>query len=56
MNEKDKGKIICPDCGAEILKSDNLAMGDVLECTECGTEVEILALEPLQYQELFEEK
>jgi len=56
MNEKDKAKIICPDCGAEIVRSENLSMGDVLECGVCGTEVEILALEPLKYQELFEEK
>jgi alpha-aminoadipate carrier protein LysW len=49
-------KIICPDCEAEIKQPERLMIGDILECSECGTEVEILSLEPLQYRELIEEK
>lgn len=48
-------KVICPDCGIEI-KSETIMIGDILECQECGTEVEILNIEPLKYQELIEEK
>ena len=47
--------VICPDCGVEI-KSETMMIGDILECNECGTEVEVLSLEPLQYKELIEEK
>jgi alpha-aminoadipate/glutamate carrier protein LysW len=53
---EDTNKVICPDCGAEIIKPENMQVGDILECQECGTEVEILSLEPLKYQELVEEK
>ncbi|MCX6726270.1 MAG: lysine biosynthesis protein LysW [Candidatus Shapirobacteria bacterium] len=53
---EDTNKVICPDCGAEIIKPENMQFGDILECQECGTEVEILSLEPLKYQELVEEK
>ncbi len=49
-------KIICPDCQKEIPQTDNVLIGDILECQECGTEVEIISLEPLQYRELIEEK
>lgn len=49
-------KIICPDCGLEIEQTEGLMIGDIVECSECGTEVEILSLEPLQYRELIEEK
>ena len=49
-------KIICPDCGAEIKMIEGMMVGDILECSECGTEVEIISLEPLKYQELVEEK
>lgn len=49
-------KIVCPDCGAEIFKPEEMMVGDIVECQECGTEVEILSLEPLQYKELVEEK
>ena len=50
------GKIICPDCKAEIVKPQLMEVGDILECLECGTEVEIMSLEPLKYRELVEEK
>ncbi len=49
-------KIICPDCETEIKQSEGMMIGDILECDECGTEVEVLSLEPLQYKELIEEK
>jgi len=49
-------KIICPDCQTEIKTEAELLIGDIVECQECGTEVEILSLEPLEYKELIEEK
>lgn len=48
-------KVICPDCQAEI-QHEILTVGDILECPECGTEVEVLSKDPLQYKELIEEK
>ena len=55
MNENNN-KIICPDCKSEIKKTEGMEVGDILECSECGTEVEILSLKPLKYGELVEEK
>jgi alpha-aminoadipate carrier protein LysW len=54
--KNDEKKIVCPDCGAEIAKEAGMMIGDILECSECGTEVEVLSLEPLECRELFEEK
>ncbi len=54
--KNDENKIICPDCGAEIAREAEMMIGDILECSECGTEVEVLSLEPLECRELFEEK
>lgn len=48
-------KIVCPDCQSEI-KVAELVVGSILECGECGTEVEIIGLDPLKYRELLEEK
>lgn len=48
-------KVVCPDCQVEII-SETMEVGDILECQECGTEVEILSKDPLQYRELIEEK
>ena len=52
MNEK----VICPDCQLEIELNEGVMVGDIIECPQCGTEVEILSLNPLKYQELVEEK
>jgi alpha-aminoadipate carrier protein LysW len=49
-------KVVCPDCGAEIKVSEVLNVGDILECQECGTEVEVISKDPLKIQELIEEK
>jgi alpha-aminoadipate carrier protein LysW len=52
----NQNKIVCPDCGAEIKQQGELNLGDILECQECGTEVEIVSVEPLKYSELIEQK
>ena len=49
-------KVKCPDCKAEIKIEVKTEVGDILECTECGTEVEVLSLDPLKVEELLEEK
>ncbi len=49
-------KCKCPDCGAEMAIKADAEAGDILECGECGTEVEILSLSPLKVEELLEEK
>ncbi|MCL4383900.1 lysine biosynthesis protein LysW [Patescibacteria group bacterium] len=49
-------QIICPDCKAEINHPEKLEVGDIVECQECGTEVEITSLEPLVYREIMETK
>lgn len=54
--EENTKLILCPDCGAEILQPEGMAVGDILECSECGTEIEILSLDPLKFSELVEEK
>lgn len=49
-------KIICTDCGSEIKTEVKMQVGDIVECAECGTELEILSVSPLKYSELIEEK
>ncbi|MBU3935328.1 lysine biosynthesis protein LysW [Patescibacteria group bacterium] len=49
-------KISCPDCGAKIVAGEKVEIGDILECSKCGTEVEVVSLSPFCCQELVEEK
>ena len=49
-------KFVCPDCKAKFTIKQKIAIGDILECPKCATEVEILSVNPLKYGELIEEK
>ena len=37
----------CPVCDASVTISDDPVEGELIECEECGVELEILALDPI---------
>lgn len=49
-------KIICPDCEAVIEYDQLPEVGEILECGECGCEIEIISQDPLKYRVLIEQK
>jgi len=49
-------KIICPDCNKEIITDQKIEVGDILECQNCATEVEVLDTNPLKVEIIEEEK
>ncbi len=40
----------CLECGATIQTEDSLIIGEILECPECGVELEVVQLSPLSVQ------
>lgn len=36
----------CPLCAAEITLPENTEAGELLDCTECGEELEVLSVNP----------
>jgi len=36
----------CPICAAQITLAKDTVAGEILECPECGTELEVISLEP----------
>ena len=39
----------CPECENELdIEMDEVAEGDVVACDECGTEFEVVGVEPLE--------
>ncbi len=36
----------CPVCGAEIKFAEGTVLGELLECGDCGTELEVTGLDP----------
>jgi alpha-aminoadipate carrier protein LysW len=40
----------CPTCGAEIIVPANAMKHELIPCPDCGTELEIVSLDPLQLE------
>ena len=46
----------CPECENELdIELDEVSEGDIVACDECGTEYEIVGLEPLELARLDED-
>ncbi len=49
-------KIECPDCAFELPLSEEVRVGHVEICNNCGAEIEVTALDPIKFQVIEEEK
>ncbi len=50
-------KITCPDCQQEFeAKNELVVVGEILDCQNCGAEMEVLSLEPFKVELILEEK
>ncbi|MBA2645859.1 MAG: hypothetical protein H0U81_03565 [Pyrinomonadaceae bacterium] len=38
----------CPDCEAEVHVDTDVDKGDTITCDECGTELEVVGLDPVE--------
>ena len=46
----------CPECDSELdIEVDEVEEGDVVACDECGTEYEVVGVEPLELARVEEE-
>lgn len=41
----------CPVCAAEIQLPDDTVQGELIECPDCGTELEVTSVNPFALQE-----
>jgi len=46
----------CPVCEAEVPLETNIVKGELIECLECGSELEIVSVDPVQLDEAPEEE
>ncbi|MBN1553017.1 lysine biosynthesis protein LysW [bacterium] len=44
----------CPECG-NLIEDEGFEIGEIIECPECGVELEIISINPLEF-EVFEEE
>ena len=46
----------CPECESELdIELDEIEEGDVVACDECGTEYEVVGVEPLELSRVEED-
>jgi lysine biosynthesis protein LysW len=55
-NKKPSEKL-CPDCKEiELTIPTDVEVGDIIECDNCGAEVEVISVKPLKLRLILEEK
>jgi len=48
--------VLCPECESDLdIEEDELDEGEVVSCTECGTDFEVVTVEPLELTRISEE-
>ena len=40
----------CPECAADITLADDTLEGEIIQCHDCGVELEVRILNPLQLE------
>jgi alpha-aminoadipate/glutamate carrier protein LysW len=49
--------VLCPECENDLdLDEDELEEGDVVSCTECGTDFEVVTADPLELAPISEDE
>ncbi len=38
----------CPECGAEMELDENIMVGEIVVCADCGVECEVVSLDPVE--------
>jgi len=49
--------VLCPECESNLdIEEDDVDEGEVVTCPECGTDFEVITVNPLELQAVDEEK
>ena len=49
-------KLECPVCGGEVLLGEDTLQGELIECVDCGTELEVKSINPFEIEEAPQEE
>jgi alpha-aminoadipate carrier protein LysW len=48
--------VLCPECESDLdVEEDELDEGEILSCTECGSDFEVVGIEPLELTKVSDE-
>jgi alpha-aminoadipate carrier protein LysW len=49
--------VLCPECESDLdIEEDELDEGEIVSCTECGADFEVVGVEPLELARISEEE
>jgi alpha-aminoadipate carrier protein LysW len=49
--------VLCPECDTDLdIEEDNMEEGDVVSCAECGSDFEVVTINPLELKKVEEEE
>ena len=54
--KEEESMTACPVCEADVPMEDDVVMGELIECPECGSELEVVSLDPVGLDEAPEEE
>jgi alpha-aminoadipate carrier protein LysW len=47
--ELEEGMVLCPECESDLdVEEDELDEGEIISCTECGSDFEVVSVGPLE--------
>lgn len=49
-------KGICPECDGDVQIGASAGTGDIITCEDCGTDLEIVGLDPVELDAVLEEE
>lgn len=55
-NPKGNEMAVCPVCDAEVELGADAEQGELIECPECGTELEVTGVDPFELSEAPQEE
>jgi len=48
--------VLCPECESDLdVEEDELDEGEIISCTECGSDFEVVGIEPLELTKVSDE-
>ncbi len=49
--------VLCPECDTDLdIEEDDMEEGDVVSCSECGSDFEVVTINPLELNKVEEEE
>jgi alpha-aminoadipate carrier protein LysW len=40
--------VACPECGGDVSLNENVEKGEILQCPDCGAELEVVSIDPVE--------